>query len=130
MIDISTLTIGSHVLFNGERVRITVIDESGFIPFVKTDVNHYSWLQPKELDPIPITDELLLELGFRCKYSSFYKDLNSNLCLSYNSYKAFIVWEVRNGEFINDLSSMENLCYLHELEAFVYLTTKLKLIEK
>lgn len=134
MIDIRELRINSHVLLKGERVEVEGIDNlrelvglKGFYVEREGERFHLAY-RPQDLDPIPLTEELLKELGFRNEYGDFYKDLGENLCLSLNHAKAFIIWEVRNGKFVNDLASMDNCRYLHELEAFVYLTTKQELI--
>lgn len=59
MIDIRELRIGSSVLFNGKRVKVEGIVIQNGIVFFEND-NAYADM----LDPIPLTPELVKELGF------------------------------------------------------------------
>lgn len=129
MIDIRELRINNTVWFNDKRVKITAIDNTDDVPFVKTSFRDDKWLHAKLIDPIPITEELLKELGF--------KKNNTDLDLDYEKFP-----KDRLGIFIkgikenlirveiwdNVIKKGDMLCqYLHELETFVYLTTKKEL---
>lgn len=61
MIDIKTLRIGSHVLAEGKRERVRGMDEdNGLIVRFPAE-----YVMANEVEPIPITPELLKELGFK-----------------------------------------------------------------
>ena len=72
MIDIKTLRVGSHILVNGKRERVRGLDEDNglIIRFPAEYVN------ANEVEPIPITPDLLKELGFedykKTKYREYY----------------------------------------------------------
>lgn len=132
MIDINTLTIGSHVLFNGERVEIEGISKIGLVYGVKT-INDETWYHPDDLDPIPITEELLTELGFEkggsnaytkyfCESEYFERVIQCCFLNDYRSTWTITYWDDDNRDYHIGAE------YLHELEAFVYLTTKQRLI--
>lgn len=59
-VDVKSLRIGSHILANGMRERVRGLDEDNglIIRFPAEYVN------ANEVEPIPITPELLTELGF------------------------------------------------------------------
>lgn len=62
--DILELRINSTVWYNDKRVKITAIDNTDDVPFVKTSFRDDKWLHAKLIDPIPVTPELVKELGF------------------------------------------------------------------
>lgn len=66
-VDIKTLRIGSHILVNGKRERVRGLDEDNglIIRFPAEYVN------ANEVEPIPITHELLEELGFKTKNQKY-----------------------------------------------------------
>lgn len=73
--DIKTLRIGSHVLVDGKRERVRGLDEdNGLIIRFPAE-----YVMACEVEPIPITAELLAELGFDwredsscwCKYQNY-----------------------------------------------------------
>lgn len=124
MIDISTLSIGSHVLFDGERVEIEGISIVGVVYGVKA-TNDEVWYHPSEFAPIPITEELLTELGFeklkdpQFKYAKRYKD-NVGLFV-----KIITDGVIRIEAWDKVILRGNLICrHLHELEAFIFLTTK------
>lgn len=132
--DIRELRINSSVLYEGERVKIDQISQFGNIGLI--DVNH-TLVSPKDLSPIPITEELLKELGLIDAISP-----SEMYVLKINDEK-YDIWLVKNkndwaiATKPKDQSMFANIfgetayCkvdYLHELETFVYLTTKKELI--
>lgn len=143
MIDISELHIGSHVLFNGARIEVSTLDAlNGFIGMkehcgVDADGMKFAIAYtPDEFDPIPITEELLKELGFVLQdvdeielwnKTIIPKECNDPLISKFGiSLRVFRYcggWQVEtnpsNGLKVN---------FLHEMESFVYLTTKKRLI--
>lgn len=153
MIDSKTLRIGSHVLYNGKRMVVCCI--SGAVH--GADI---SLIEPKEIvvykdvwacniEPIPITAELLTGLGFEKvtlqthpKPIIQYVDAESikaqaedldvrvvpRITIQHiNVRNPF--WSVSAyGEDMED--NRMAVRYLHELEAFLYLTTKTELIKE
>lgn len=59
---VKQLRLGSHVMVDGIRVKVEFISESK----IDTDRHRKAYMgyYPEELDPIPITEDLLKELGF------------------------------------------------------------------
>lgn len=136
MIDIKELTIGSHLLLCEIRVEVITVDGLNNLIGLKG----YSTFQygkefsvgnePQNLDPIPITEELLKELGFE----------KNNGIGGYDYKKDFdkcAVFVTLIGEWCRfetwDEKSMRNfgniLCqHLHQAESFVYSTIKKELL--
>ena len=144
MIDPKTLRIGSHVMVDGVRARVIRIDEPKdeheippctLLRFkTLSDGKWYDCGGPADADKvesIPITAELLTELGFT-NTSSTRRIVYTKGC----EYDGLWV-EVRNLKdrwevFVsnNDWDGRIAVCYLHELEQFLYLTTKTELIKE
>lgn len=141
MIDPKTLRIGSHVMVDAVRARVTDIESNydwsgdtllrfcAVIDGEKRTCGAYS--QKDGVEPIPITAELLTELGFE-NTSSTRRIVYTKGC----EYDGLWV-EVRNLKdrwevFVsdNDWDGRIVVRYLHELEAFLYLTTKTELIKE
>ena len=72
-VDIKSLRIGSHIDFNGRRVKIKAIVEDS-VAFDYTQDEKQLYLSPNACDeflsPIPITPKLLKELGFEWRKDS------------------------------------------------------------
>ena len=137
MIDSKELHIGSHVLIDGVRARVIRIDEP-----MKDEIPKYTLLRFKafidgewrecggpadsgKVEPIPITAELLTELGFGCiaRYNeSWWQRDNKRIKIKGN----YVEVEVYQGFY----DATWRCVYLHELEAFLYLTTKTELIKE
>lgn len=59
-VDVKSLRIGSHILVNGKRERVRGLDDdNGLIVRFPAE-----YVNANEVEPIPITAELLKELGF------------------------------------------------------------------
>lgn len=132
--NIKELRIGNSVLFNDERVKIVAIDFSEGEPFVLLDNKEIwvsSWMHATMLEPIPITEELLKELGFEEVVEEglnmFIRFVSAKGC-PFGSY----IMRVRNlddeWEFEIPPIYLMRGKYLHELENFVFMTTKKELI--
>lgn len=123
MIDINTLHIGSHVLIGGERREVFGLG-CGRVSYLPHPVSSISEsVLAEEVEPIPITEELLRELGL----------------LKMEEHGSVSVWMNRNiridiiGERMTAMVGIDCISpvrYLHELEAFLYLTTKTELIKE
>lgn len=160
MIDPKTLHIGSHVMVNGVRARVIRIDE----PKDEHEIPPCTLLRFKafsngkwydcgspadsgKVEPIPITAELLTELGFEKEIIDAWNPKTRYVDAEYAKLKAsgekLIVpritiqyinvtnpfWSVSAyGENMED--NKMAVRYLHELEAFLYLTTKTELIKE
>ncbi len=139
MIDIKELRIGSHILAGGVRARVIDIHKKcletenfpyqvfveGFSPDdgEKKVVGGMS----ENLDPIPLTAELLQELGFETLAQS-----GSMSSWARDDIYISIVGECVSARIVNDKNDLyiSSIRYLHELEVFVYLTTKQGLIKE
>lgn len=130
-VDIKSLRIGSHILVNNKRERVRGLDEdNGLIIRFPTE-----YVLASDVEPIPITPELLEELGFE-KFASnvFIKDIDSNYmenpvvrCYFLSLYGA----DYYSVEVYDDIENYGRLhChYLHELESFIFLTIQEELIK-
>lgn len=133
MIDPKELYIGSHVLYNGKRMVVCCISGAVY----GADI---SLIEPKEIvvhkdvwacniEPIPITAELLEELGFELREDYWRKIFNPNQWIYIRKDDDEDYYNARIHSDINVNTSFR--CkYLHELEAFLYLTTKTELIKE
>ena len=134
MIDPKTLHIGSHVMVNGVRVRVTAIESHltgtvlGYCATIDGDKFTCGSLSINDgVEPIPITAELLTELGFlkmeeHCSVSVWMRrDIRIDF---YGTRITAMVGNDYNKCKINPIY------YLHELEAFLCLTTKTELIKE
>lgn len=133
MIDIKTLQIGSHVLLKGERVKVLEIsnhfDNCGCIDTEKGRDT------ANEFDPIPITEELLKELGFE-----YHEYDNGKLWeRTYpNIYKSSHILEFEDSDYgerwrlnlwsMKETSVETHVKYLHELENWIYMVYGKELI--
>ena len=131
MIDPKELRVGAHISINGERVRIEQI-ASDYIG-LKHKEGDYSGYPPDRdrIEPIPITAELLEELGFeKRKSGSFAKEYapDSWMFITLHATKGLCKVGIYPADPIREVSGFLN-CYLHELESFLYLITKTELIK-
>lgn len=139
MIDVRELRIGAHISVNGERKRIDHIGCNGEVGEVY--IFDPKWSKEKQLEerskhtwnclqiePIPITAELLTELGF--------EKIDNTLMWEWSKARSVIFSCIGNGNWnIRRLVPDEKwqaltVRYLHEAEAFVWLTLHKELIEE
>lgn len=124
-VDIKMLRIGSHVEYEGKRVRVALVREDGCICEYKDNGQDVVIGIGIEKNPIPITPDLLKELGFEdcakrrwhtedwekrwgeCQYLSFTKLYRGE-------------WRVRYFDGAKDRGQTV-VRYLHETEAFLAL---------
>lgn len=123
-VDVKTLRIGSHILVNGKRERVRGLDEDNglIIRFPAEYVN------ANEVEPIPITAGLLVELGFR-KEDGFMrlwsKDNNGHF-----SYIEFSTIRDKWRLYTSGTDGSQTVVrYLHEAESFLALHN-IELIEE
>ena len=130
-IDIKELRVGSIVSIGGKMRRIAAIDALNRqigIDAYTTDakgVKRPFGYKIEDIEPIPITEELLTELGFEKR-----KERGSVSRWEHSTNMAITIWGERMELTIGDILAVEPVHYLHELEAFLYLTTKTELIKE
>lgn len=114
MIDVKTLHIGSHVEYKGKIVRICSLkakmanyDYGKGKPFYCSDWKAYY----KYLHPIPITPELLNELGFEYRDNTYWE----------RWYLGSFTIERKEHSSYLDYDGHIPLKYLHELENLYYM---------
>lgn len=138
VIDIKTLHIGSHILCNGKRERVRGLDEdNGLIIRFPAE-----YVLASEVEPIRITEELLTELGFEFRTTSY--RLYASKIIGYWENLPLHPISLNLYRYLRDIKEPDWYCsksadykpermwvkYLHELEAFLYLTTKTELIKE
>lgn len=121
-VDIKTLRIGSHVEYDGKRVRVALVRDDGCICEYKDNGQDVIVGLGIEKQPIPITPELLAELGFvntsssrRITYTkgSEYEDLWIEVRNLKDRWEVFVSDNNWDGRIV---------CrYLHEAELFLVL---------
>ena len=134
MIDIKTLRIGSHILVNGKRVCVCGIRRTPnlnnaltIVQYTTKDIVVFGEVPAgsNKVEPIPITPELLEELGFvrkpnadKKRYFDFLwerEDVESDdTCWEHCEKDNFFL--LHSGAF-----GQLNVKYLHEAEAFLAL---------
>lgn len=131
-IDVKELRIGSHVDVNGERCRVNSVSN----PWVFVDrVEDVYTAHEDELEPIPLSPELLKEMGFEEEdwhgMTLYRKQMTTGSLL--NEY--VVASELKNNPNDNVFEvqfgarAMMDIRYLHELENIMYLTFKEELIK-
>lgn len=129
-VDVKTLRIGSHVLWNGKRRRVDAITEDN-IAFRIADYERkeYDSATIEQIEPIAITPELLKELGFQ-----FRKSAGGSWCISDKKGGYFYATVCSDSTCVVThypdfgFQSRVVCTYLHELEAFTYLISQTELI--
>ena len=126
-VDVKTLTIGSHILVNGKRERVGGIRpvRSPFNVFqviIQHEAKIFSSLgyvpsTSNTIEPIPITPELLKELGFKSKregcWEHWWKD-----CFDLQHRDESVYWHFHGDigiEYLHELEDLYNLVYGVEL---------------
>lgn len=120
MVDPKELRIGAHVEYDGERYYVSIIATFGNLKDCVTLKNIYRTIASADCDkiqPIPLSPELLTELGFELDYGGFW----FNDFLEIEQDKEW--WSVNCG------GKYFAVQYLHQLENLVYQTTKNELIK-
>lgn len=121
MIDIKTLHIGSHVCVGGKRVRICGITKRkiGYHATGKP-CEHLRYARLDEIEPIPITPELLKELGFAYRDNSYWERwFIGDFTIERKEHSPYF-----------DYDDNIRLEYLHELENLYYMIYNKELITK
>ena len=121
-VNVKSLRIGSHVLVDGERVRVCGVTRRkvGYHPIGKPDGHPY-YRRACEVGPIEIIGQLLAELGFK-RFEHLLAEIWSK--------DAFHVGgNFPGGSWWCGEEPDVKVGYLHELEALYYLKHGVKLIK-
>lgn len=143
MIDIHDLCVGNWV-YDGECVQFpmwvqTIGEDYVYLDFEGNESDLWE-STPEELQGIPLTEELLEKMGFKkshaegAKFHSLFFKVNDkkhlHLSIRLDKQRADIS-EITQKNFpeaeVKLLSHIENMRFLHELQNFLYLTTKQQL---
>ena len=118
-VDIKSLRIGSHISINGERVGVESLQGGDMIGYITPD-NDWFATESWRFEPIPITSELLSELGFR-KEDGFMRlwSKGDNGHFSYIEFSAIRdKWKL----YLSGTDGSHTVVrYLHEAEALLAL---------
>ena len=132
MIDINTLHIGSHILYNGKRERVRGLDEdNGLIIRFPAE-----YVLASEVEPIALTPKLLTELGFKYHEYDNGKLWELDFPDGYKDWMYLELDESTEHRYNMHLSSMKEIdvcaqCeWLHELENWVRLVYDKELIKE
>lgn len=120
-VDVKTLRIGSHVLAGGKRIRICGITKRkvGYHLMGKP-CERLTYVRDCEVEPIPITPDLLAELGFQYRDNTYWE----------RWFLGGFDIERKEGSSYFDYNSEIRLEYLHELEDLYYLIYGVELINE
>ena len=129
-INVKTLRIGSHVMWNGKRRKVDAITEDSIaFRIAEAERKEYDSATIEQIEPIAITPELLKELGFK-----FRKSAGGSWCISDKKGGYFYATVCSDSTCIVThypdfgFQSRVVCTYLHELEAFAYLISQTELI--
>lgn len=124
-VDVKTLRIGSHILVNGKRERVMAIDALNRkigINAYKTDdngVKHPFGYAIEQVEAVPITPELLKELGFE----------NGRVGIWWHWWKDGFHLQHRDESEYWHFHGDIGLRYFHELESLYYMIYETELIQ-
>lgn len=145
-VDVKTLTIGSHILVNGKRVRVCGIRpvRSPFNVFqviIQHEAKIFSSLgyvpsTSNTIEPIPITPEILTEIGFKYHEYDNGKLWEWDLPDGYKDYgylefddETTTIWRGRLWS-MKEIEVEFKVEYLHELENILYMFYGVELIKE
>jgi len=126
------LRIGNLVCYNGKVVKVKQITKHKIGYHTKPNETRMNYARLCDIEPIPITEELLLKIGFKRDRNGYFshKEYNDELSIRFSPIYTFI--EYANLHFnpedvteTNYGSSLEfpNTLHLHTLQNIWYLLT-------
>lgn len=118
-VDVKQLRIGSHISINGERVEVESLQGGDIVGYITPD-NDWFATESWRFEPIPITPELLAELGFQYRDNTYWE----------RWFLGGFDIERKEGSSYFDYNSEIRLEYLHELEDLYYLIYGVELIKE
>lgn len=124
--------IGNLVCYNGKVVKVEQITKRKIGYHTKPNETRMNYARLCEVEPIPITEELLLKIGFKKKRDGYlhYSDHNDEFSIKFDLGYAFIEYAnlCFNPEDVTETnygSSLEfpNTLHLHTLQNIWHLLT-------
>lgn len=126
------LRIGNLVMYNGEVVRVEQITKEKIGYHRHKGETRMNYARLFEIEPIPITEELLLKIGFKKKRDGYlhYSDHNDEFSIKFDLGYAFIEYAnlCFNPEDVTETNygsilEFPNTLHLHTLQNIWYLLT-------
>ena len=119
-VDIKSLRIGSHVMWNGKRRKVDAITEEGIaFRIADTEQKMYDSATIESVEPIVITPELLKELGFE----------NGRVGIWWHWWKDGFHLQHRDESEYWHFHGDIGFRYFHELESLYYMIYETELIQ-
>lgn len=119
-VDIKSLRIGSHVMWNGKRRKVDAITEEGIaFRIADTEQKMYDSATIESVEPIAITPELLKELGFE----------NGRVGIWWHWWKDGFHLQHRDESEYWHFHGDIGFRYFHELESLYYMIYETELIQ-
>lgn len=135
-VDIKTLRIGSHVEYDGKRVRVALVRDDGCICEYKDNGQDVIVGLGIEKQPIPITPEILTEIGFKYHEYDNGKLWEWDLPDGYKDYgylefdeETTTIWRGRLWS-MKEIEVEFKVEYLHDLENIFYMFYGVELIKE
>lgn len=142
--DIRELRIGNSVLVNGVRAKVIDLHRDilnwkespyrifveGISPETGELMQVGAFVASDSVQPIPLTEELLKELGFENGWQAIfdgYEITVTEQCEFGYSMGKYNV-SIKNTMTSSHIATIDGIKHLHELEQFIFLTTKQELI--
>ena len=126
------LRIGNLVMYNGEVVRVEQITKKKIGYHTKPNETRMNYARLCEIEPIPITEDLLLKIGFKKDRNGYfnYSDYNDELSIRFSSNYTFIEYanlfhcpeDVTETNYCSSLA-FPNTLHLHTLQNIWHLLT-------
>lgn len=126
------LRIGNLVCYNGKVVKVKQVTKRKIGYHTKPNETRLNYARLCEIEPIPITDELLLGTGFKKDRNGYfsYKEYNDELSIRFSSNYTFIEYAnlCFNPEDVTETNYSGNLAFpntlhLHTLQNIWHLFT-------
>ena len=119
-VDIKSLRIGSHVMWNGKRRKVDAITEDSIaFRIADTEQKMYDSATIESVEPIVITPELLKELGFE----------NGRVGIWWHWWKDGFHLQHRDESEYWHFHGDIGFRYFHELESLYYMIYETELIQ-
>lgn len=119
-VDIKSLRIGSHVMWNGKRRKVDAITEDSIaFRIADTEQKMYDSATIESVEPIVITPELLTELGFE----------NGRVGIWWHWWKDGFHLQHRDESEYWHFHGDIGFRYFHELESLYYMIYETELIQ-
>lgn len=108
------LRIGNYLLYEGDRIQVTNIAAKS-INLTFEGITVVSWIPIEEVEPIPLTTQIIERLGFRYRYNTYpYKD--SEYRITKANGRFFLT-------FIQDHKRLVEVFFVHQVQNLIYSLT-------